>query len=381
MNRVIINIDALRHNVGVVSRWMKERNLEWTAVVKVLCGHKPTLAAMHHMGVNSLGDSRLVNLEALAAVAPDVERWYMRVPALSSASEVVRLSSVSLNSETCVIEALNVEAKRLDKLHRIIIMIELGDLREGVLPAKLVRFYERVFELPNIEVRGIGTNLGCLAGSLPTTDQLMQLLLYRELLELKFGRKLPLVSAGSSAVLPMVMSGQLPTGINHFRIGETLFLGTDLIHGGTLPELRDDVILLEAEIAEIKEKSLNPPGEAMSISPFAAKEESGDEQKNEDTSPGQRGFRALVSVGHLDADVDGLRPVDPDLQIAGASSDLTVVNIGESTRGLQVGGAITFHMNYAALLRLMSSRYIVKETVSSQPLDDNPASLPQQQGA
>lgn len=285
------------------------------------------------------------------------------------------------HSETCVIEALNVEAKRLDKLHRIIIMIELGDLREGVLPAKLVRFYERVFELPNIEVRGIGTNLGCLAGSLPTTDQLMQLLLYRELLELKFGRKLPLVSAGSSAVLPMVMSGQLPTGINHFRIGETLFLGTDLIHGGTLPELRDDVILLEAEIAEIKEKSLNPPGEAMSISPFAAKEESGDEQKNEDTSPGQRGFRALVSVGHLDADVDGLRPVDPDLQIAGASSDLTVVNIGESTRGLQVGGAITFHMNYAALLRLMSSRYIVKETVSSQPLDDNPASLPQQQGA
>lgn len=364
MNRIIIDAEGLRHNINMVDHWMRQRRIAWTAVVKVLCGHKPTIAAMQAMGVKSMGDSRLRNLRGLARAAPEVERWFLRVPTISSCDEVVRLSSISLNSETSVIEALNREAGKLDKLHRIIIMIELGDLREGVLPAALVRFYEHVFDLPNIEVAGIGTNLGCLAGTPPTVDQLMQLMLYKELLELKFGRKLPFISGGSSAVLPLAIAGQLPVGINHFRIGEALFLGTDLINGGTLPGLRDDVVLLEAEIVEIKEKSLVSAVDIGSISPFASDGEAGNSPGNENQmSPGQRGYRALVSLGHLDADIDGLQPLNSDFHIAGASSDLTVVNVGDSARNLKVGDSITFRMNYASMLRLMSGRYIEKQII------------------
>jgi predicted amino acid racemase len=302
-----------------------------------------------------MGDSRLVNLKAIDKIVPDFESWYLRVSDISSVKEVANLADVSLNSEIEVIKILNEEAERLNKIHRIIIMIELGDLREGILPGSLTRFYEQVFELPNIEVIGIGANLGCLAGAVPNVDQFTQLSLYRELLELKFRRKLPMISGGSSSVLPLLLEGTLPKAINHFRIGEAIFLGTDIVNGGTLPGLRDDVVLLEAEIAEVKEKGLVPLSETTSMTPFELTD------TEEDLLPGQRGYRALISVGQLDTDIAGLTPVNPEHRIAGASSDITVVNLGSDAGGLKIGDSIKFRVNYSAMLHLMVGKYVAKE--------------------
>ena len=197
-----------------------------------------------------------------------------------------------------------------------------------------------------------------MAGAVPNIDQFTQLALYRELLELKFQKQLPIISAGSSSVLPLLLEGKLPKPVNHFRIGEAIFLGTDLVNGGTLPGLRDDIVLLEAEIAEIKEKGLVTLAETASIAPFES-------DVGEEPSPGERGYRALVSVGQLDTDIAGLTPVDPEHRIAGASSDITVVNLGSDPRGLGVGDTIKFRVNYSAMLRLMSGKYVAKEVTPS----------------
>lgn len=353
MNRILINLDAIYENLETIGNWMDDHGASWTVVTKVLCGHKPTLQALQYMGVRSMGDSRLENLETIERIHPEFESWYLRVPDLTSVSDVVRLADVSLNSEIGIIEALNDEAAKLDRMHGVVIMIELGDLREGILPGSLINFYKHVFHLSNIEVKGIGANLGCLAGVVPTVDQFMQLVLYRELLELKFEHPLRLVSAGSTAVLPLVLDKQLPRAINHFRIGEAIFLGTDLVNGGILPGLRGDAIILEAEIAEIKKKGLVPLAETTSIAPFIS-------EVNEDRAPGQRGFRALISIGNLDTEISGLTPVNPQYSIAGSSSDITVVNIGDERDGLRVGDTIQFRPNYAAFVRLMNGRYIEK---------------------
>jgi len=158
----------------------------------------------------------------------------------------------------------------------------------------------------------------------------------------------------------LLIDKAVPKSINHFRIGESLFLGTDLIHGGTIPGLREDVVRVEAEIAEIKEKSLTPLVETADISPFA------NTQESDDFTPGQRGYRALVTLGQLDTDVSGLTPVHPDYQIAGASSDITVVNLGDSPDGLKVGDTIQFKVSYSALLRLMNGRYLDKALIENQ---------------
>jgi len=361
MNRVTINLDALQHNLSVINRWMSQHNASWTVVTKVLCGHADSLRALQQLGVQSMGESRLQNLHAIERVIPDFEAWYLRVPTPSSVQEVVSAADVSLNSEREVIRQLNKHAGQQKKTHRIVIMIELGDLREGILPGSLVRFYEQVFNLPHVEVLGIGSNLGCFSGSVPTIDQFTQLVLYRELLELKFKRRLPMISAGSTVVLPLLLDGSLPRAINHFRIGEALFLGSDLVNGGTLQGLRSDVVMLKAEIAEMKEKGLVPLGE---VTPTAATFEN---QTDDNLSPGQRGYRAVVSVGELDTDIAGLTPVNSNHRIAGASSDVMVVNLDDNPEGLKVGDTIMFRTGYSALLRLMSSKYIDKEV---EPLSD-----------
>jgi len=351
MNRMIINLNALLHNIKLVDKWIHKHNASWTLVTKVLCGHADTLKALQHLGVRSMADSRITNLRAIEREFPDFEAWYLRLPHFSVIQDVVLHADVSLNSEIGTIKLLNKEAAKQGKVHRIIIMIEIGDLREGILPGNLVQFYEEVFEMPNIEVAGIGANFGCLSGVGPNIDQIMQLILYKELLELKFKRKLQFISGGNSAVLPLLLEGKLPPGINHFRVGEAVFLGTDLINGGTIRDLRNDVFTLEAEIVEIREKNLVPMASTTSSTPF-------ENISIDDAEPGERGYRVIVTLGQLDTEVSGLIPLNPDYKIAGASSDLTVVNIGKDRTGVKLGDTLKFRPNYAALLRAMSGKYI-----------------------
>jgi predicted amino acid racemase len=273
---------------------------------------------------------------------------------------LVETAGTSLNSELRTIQELDREARNYGVMHEVVIMVELGDLREGVQPGALTRFYEGVLELRNIHVVGLGASLGCLAGAIPSVEQLNQLEMYRELLELKYRRRIPKVSAGSSVLLPLLREGVLPKAINHFRIGESLFLGTDLLTGKVLDGLRDDVITAEGEISEIKEKTLAPSGATSCMTPFASVGDA------ENALPGKRGYRALVTIGQLDTDVGGLVPVDPTHRIAGASSDITVVNLGEDPKGLDVGHSIRFRVNYAGLLRLMNDKYVPKEVVSGR---------------
>ncbi len=357
MNRVTINLEALQHNFKIIDGWMKKHGSTWTLVTKVLCGHQDTIKGLEMLGVRSMADSRLANLETIKKTVPDVETWYLRIPHMPAIPDIVRLADVSLATEEETIYAMNEEAKKQDKMHKVIVMIELGDLREGILPGKLVEFYQNIFELSNIEVWGIGANIGCLSGTVPNVDQLTQLMLYRELLELKFQRKLPMISAGASVVMPLLLDGKVPREINNFRIGEALYLGTDLINGGALPGLRDDAVTVEADIAEIKEKSLVPLGETTSLAPFET-------FKQEDTHPGERGVRAVITMGQLDTEIAGLMPIHPDHQVVGASSDLAVVSVKER-EGLKVGDTIRFRPTYGALVRLMIGKYVAKQVIPS----------------
>jgi len=374
MNRLLIDLHALQQNIERINGWIEGHSASWTLVTKVLCGHQDTLKALQMMGVRSMGDSRLENLRSIERIIPGFESWYLRLPHISAISEIVAAADVSLNSELEILRAIDAEAGRQGRMHRIIIMIELGDLREGILPGSLVDFYNSVFKLDNVEVLGIGANLGCLSGAVPQVDQMTQLALYRELLELKFSHALPMISAGSTVMLPQLLQDRVPQELNHFRIGEAVFLGSDLVNGGCLTGLRDDALTVEAEIVEIKEKSLVPLAEtSASIRPFEAFD------AEENGQPGQRGYRALVSIGQLDTDVHGLTPINPEFHISGASSDLTVVNIGDESGSLRIGDAIKFRVNYSALLRIMSSKYMDKSVIP--PLDEFSSPVMQQRAS
>jgi predicted amino acid racemase len=349
-----LNREKLKHNYEFLEKTFQKHHKDWAIVSKLLCGNRMYLEELLQYGPKELCDTRISNLKVIKSIAPDVQTVYIKPPAKRSIKSVVSYADVSFNTELETIKLLSEEAVRQKKRHKIIIMIEMGDLREGVLGDQLIDFYGSIFRLPNIEVSGIGTNLNCLNGVLPSQDKLIQLSLYKQLIEATFNRKIPWVSGGTSVILPMLLQKRVPEGVNHFRIGEALFFGNDLIHDQTLPGMKEGVLKLFAEIIEIAEKPKIPNGELM-------ENPSGETFEVDESDYGKTSYRAILDLGLLDISIDFLIPEDSKLNLLGASSDMVIVDLGEKPPAYKVGDLISFDLKYMGALGLLNSNYIEKK--------------------
>jgi len=260
---------------------------------------------------------------------------------------------VSLQTDIESLKLLSAEARKQGKTHKVIVMVEMGDLREGVMGERLVDFYEEAFELPMLDFIGLGTNLNCLHGVMPSQDKLIQLSLYKQIIELKFKRKIPWISGGTSVTIPLLMQKRIPPGVNHFRIGETLFFGADLFSDALIPGMRDDVFSLEAEIIELSEKPSLPTGE-LGFNPR------GELLELDESKFGKSSYRAIIDIGVLDTDPKYLIMPGADMEVLGSSSDMIVIDLGLNPRGLKVGDTLEFALKYMGALSLMNSNYVEK---------------------
>jgi predicted amino acid racemase len=353
---VTLNRKHLQQNFNYLETLFQSRNIEWGAVSKLLCGNKLYLKELLRLGIREIHDSRISNLKLVKQLNKDVQTVYIKPPAKRSIRSIVQYADVSLNTELETIRMLSKEAVLQGKLHKVIIMIELGDLREGVMGEDLIDFYENVFELPGIKVVGLGSNLNCLSGVMPSEDKLIQLSLYKQLIEAKFNRQIPYVSGGTSVVLPLLLEHRRPSGVNHFRIGETLFFGVNLFNEKTIPGMRNDVFKLYVEIIELTEKPIVPVGE-LATNPSGEKLEINEEDY------GKRAFRAIVDIGLLDISPKFLTPDDDSIEIIGASSDMLILDLHEHHSNYKVGDLISFEMTYMGALGIMNSNYVEKKII------------------
>jgi ornithine racemase len=346
--------EKLKDNYTFLDALFKERNIEWGVVTKLLCGNIIYIKELIALGVTEMHDSRISNLKKIKKLNPTIRTSYIKPPSKRNIKAIVQYADVSFNTEIYTIQMLSEEAKRQNKTHGIIIMIEMGDLREGVLGEDLLNFYEQVFSLPNIEIRGIGTNLNCLSGVMPTQDKLIQLSLYKQLIEAKFNVKIPWVSGGTSVAIPLMLKNARPMAVNHFRIGEALFFAKDLFTGETIEGMHNDVFKLYAEIIEITEKPDNPIGELgenVSGNTF---------EINQDVDLSLTSLRAILDIGLLDMQPQYLQTDNPNITIVDASSDMMVVDISNSEKAYKVGDLISFKLQYMGALYLLNSDYIEK---------------------
>jgi ornithine racemase len=356
MAEITISRSKLRHNFNFLKKFFQENGVEWGIVSKLLCGTEIYLRELIDMGVTELMDSRISNLKKIKKINPDVTTVYIKPPPRKSLATIVHYADVSFNSDLETLKLISKEAGKQKKKHRVIIMIEMGDLREGVLGENLVNFYASVFRLPNIEVVGLGTNFNCMYGVMPSHDKLVQLSLYKQIIELKFNRKIKWITGGSSVTIPLIQKKQLPAGINHFRIGETLYFGNNLITGKTIKGMKDDVITFYAEIIELLEKPIVPEGEL-------GENPSGEVFEVNPDDYGKTSWRALLDIGLLDISPEYLIPLDKSIKIAGASSDIVVLDLEKNPKNYNVGDFIRFRLKYMGALGLFNSDYIVKRVV------------------
>jgi predicted amino acid racemase len=345
-----IDLGKIEHNARSIVTLCARYGIDVTGVTKGSCGDPEVARAMLRGGVSSIGESRVANIERLRRSGIATRYVMLRIPSLSKADEIVAAVDVSMNSELAVVSALSAAAARRGTLHEVIVMVDLGDLREGVWPDRLAPLVSGISRLEGVRIVGIGTNLSCLSGIVPTEAHMQRLLACAAELEGLTGRRLTVVSGGASNLLPMIAEGRMPAGITNVRVGEAILLGRETIHRSALAGTFQDAFVLTAEVIEVKRKPSLPLGER------------GEDAFGRRPQAVDRGLtdRAIVNVGRADVDVDNLRTCDPRLAILGASSDQLLVDVTAASGAIRVGDTLSFVPGYGALLAAMISPYVEK---------------------
>lgn len=362
MAYLTLNRDKLRENYQRLAALFEGENCQWGVVTKLLCGNALYLDEVLALGARQLLDARIHNLEAIKQRFAQAETVYIRPASLEAVADIVTWADVSLQSSVFTCAALSREAGAQNKIHKVVLMVEMGDLREGVVSDELEEVFAKVARLPHLEVVGLGTNLNCFNGTLPSRQVLKELVSLRDDLEKETGTTIPWISAGTTVTLPILINGDLPEQINHFRIGEALFFGKDIPGQSTLEGFHDDVFTLHAQVVEAAHKPSQPSGE-LGESPLG--QSASGVTASQDQNPEEEIHRALLDVGYLDSAPQFLSTIDPTLSISRASSDLLGVDAEQGRTPLKVGDWIELRPQYMGVLHLMSSDYIAKRVISN----------------
>ncbi|MCD6397047.1 MAG: alanine racemase [Spirochaetaceae bacterium] len=353
---ITVNLKKVEENTRVIVDFCGEHDIDVIGVSKVTCGMPSVAKAMIAGGVKGIGESRIENINRLRTSGINHPVTLLRIPPLSGVDEIVNSVDTSLNSEISVIKELSKAADKKGKVHGVILMLDLGDLREGIWPDDLIHIATEAVKLPGVKLAGLGTNLTCYGGVLPSQKNMQMLVDYAHKIEDTLNVKLDILSGGNSSSLDLVRQGEMPREINQLRIGEAIMLGRETAYGKRWPGTTFNAFTLEAELIEIKKKPSIPIGET-GMNAFGGKPVF--EDKGEMT-------RGILNIGREDVDVDGLSPVNSSLSIIGASSDHLLVNITEANKKPSLGDKIGFTLNYGALLAGMTSAYVLKTPLLSK---------------
>lgn len=343
-----IDLAKLEHNTRAVADLCARHGVRAAAVTKCYCGDPEIAAASVRGGAAWLADSRLENLKRLSAL--DIPKLLLRLPMVSQAHNVVRYADLSLNSELATIRALSSAALEAGRVHGVILMVDLGDLREGISPSQVVSKVGEILALEGVALKGLGTNLTCFGGVLPGPENMAILEGVVNEVEAAWGISLEIISGGNSSSVCMLERGALPDCVNQLRFGEAILFGTEFAYGGRIEGTYSDVFQLHAEIIELQEKLSVPYGD-IGLDAFGKKPVFVD-----------RGIRrrAILGIGKQDVILDTLKPLDSGVIVLGGSSDHLIVDVQDCPRPLEVGEVLSFNMHYTAVLSAMTSEYVTK---------------------
>ena len=348
-----VNTSFVRSNALTMTEYCLKQGISVAGVIKFSDGSLNMAGAYIQGGCTQIASSRVIHLKRIKANLPEAETMLIRTPMLSEANDVIRFCDISLNMERDTLTALNYEAGILGKKHNVMLMLDVGDLREGLTDVdelcSLAVFTE--YELSNLSLIGIGSSFACFGSILPTCENLGSLLSAAKLIEERINRKLKYISGGSSVSLLAMQNGDIPKGINHLRIGGAISNPRNirLNRGVAINGMEEDTFILRAELIEVNIKPSCPIGQS-SIN------WSGNKVVFED-----RGFRrrAIAAVGSQDiGDCMKLFPREQGIRIIGGSSDHTILDIEDSCKVWKVGDIVSFNLSYAPLMYSFCTRHV-----------------------
>lgn len=347
---VELDLAKFRNNIDQAVGRCSKLGIGLAGVIKGFTGIPEGAKQFADAGCDYIASSRLEQIQGCIDYGIKASYMLIRVPMLSEIEEAVRITDISLNSEVEVLKALNKEALKQGKVHKVIIMIDLGDLREGFWDKKELLDAALMVEneCDGLYLSGVGTNLGCYGSILATPEKMNELIADAEMIEKAIGRTLDIISGGATTSFPMVLNNTMPKRINNLRMGEGIILAKDLkdLFRLDMSFMYQDAFTLKAQIIELKDKPSYPVGQ-LSFDAF------GNVGTYEDRGVRKR---ALLGIGKVDiAFPDMIYPRDKGIEIMGASSDHLIIDVEDSKIEYQVGDIVEFDLCYATIVYVTNS--------------------------
>ena len=365
--RLVIDIKKLEDNVKTLAAITKDDgNCSLMIVTKGLCADIEMVKMLaRRPEVDFVADSRLKNIQSYSKIVQDAGKKtvLIRIPMLSEVDELVKYVDVCFNSEMETVRAIDKAAAKEGKVQDVLLMIDLGDLREGIFfenEDEILEDAMEIKEMKNVNLYGIGVNLTCYGAIIPKNENLSKLVEIARKIENKTGLKLEMVSGGNSSSIYLIESDKMPRigrmpkdekmpeGINNLRLGEAFLLGNDTAYETEIPNTHHDAIKLQAQIVELKEKPSLPIGE-VGVDAF------GEKPYYEDKGIMKR---AIIAVGKQDTDLGSMTPVDERIEIMGGSSDHIILDLTACNDDYKLGDIVEFTVGYGGMLKLVTSPYV-----------------------
>ena len=349
-----IDLGKLEHNLREIMTRCAASGIQVAGVVKGFTAWPEIARIYERCGCLYLASSRIGQLKRLREAGIQTPLMLLRVPMLSELDEVAEIADISLQSEPEVLRQLDAAAAGVcaARRHKVILMADLGDLREGFWNRQelIGTAVEVERNLPHLELAGIGTNLTCFGSVKATPEKMRELLEIAAQVEAAVGRKLQYVCGGASSSLHMVLDGTMPAGVNLLRLGESMLLGDFL--GCEMAFTYKNVFTLKAEVIEVKDKPSYPVGE-LTADAF------GRTRQYEDKGIRRR---ALAAMGLVDyGNYTDIHPRMEGVEVIGASSDHTILDVEAVKDRIHVGDVLEFDISYASMVYLTNTESVQRE--------------------
>ena len=349
MPRIEISLSQVKENTSVLSEFYARKGISLMGVSKAVLGEPAIVEAMIQGGVKFIADSRIENIKRVKN-AGIIAQFVLLRSCLSRAKSTIKYADISLNTEIKILQKLSYYAKARNKNHNVIVMVEMGDLREGVPVNDLFPFIEKTLSLPFLEISGIAANWACYGGIKPSIEKMNILSDLGAAIEDKFHIKLGMISGGNSANYEWYRSVDDVGKINNLRLGESIFLGRESLGRKKILGLHANAFRIVAEVIEAKEKASVPQGEVC-------QDAFGNTPIFEDFGICRK---VIVALGRQDVFLSSLS-VNGQFNVLGANSDHLILS--DKNRHLQVGDEVGFNVGYGGLLSAMTSPFITKKFI------------------
>ncbi len=327
--RIYINLEKIKNNARLMSGRCADLGISVVAVTKSILGNLKIAETLLESGISMFADSRLDNLVKLRKKFRKDQLMQLRTPMLSETDKMVETCGMSMSTNFRSVEKMEKYCKKIKKEHKIIIMLDIDDEREGLLPGEVLPFCRKIKENCRfVKIYGLGTNARCISEKEPERSSLFALVNVKNIIKRELGIDINILSGGNSSLWNLIDENKIPKEINQARIGEAIFIGNETINYSAIEGAYQDCFILEAEVIEVKK----------------------DKRK------------AILGLGLQDINMKDMSPVDKNIKIISQSSDHSIVGIEKKGERIMfsIGDKISFNIKYFGLLSCMTSPFVKK---------------------